>query len=261
MNADRPLKIVSWNVNGVRAALDKGLLDWLEAEGADVLCLQETKIDDSLIEKLKTQFPGWHANFHCAQRKGYSGVAILSREKPLEVRAGCGLPDYDAEGRCIRADWDGFSIINTYYPSGTTGDVRQTVKEAFMDYMYDWLGPQLEARPQLLHVGDFNICHREIDIHHPERHKGVSGFLPNEREWMSRLMDSGFTDTFRVFESEPDHYSWWSYRSGAKPKNLGWRIDYQLAGPGLRDRLVSASLRPEVNMSDHCPTVLELRPA
>jgi len=250
-------KVVSFNLNGIRATLGKGLAEWIRAENADIYCFQETKIDDSLVEKLRAEFPDYHAHFHCATRKGYSGVAILSKDKPLEVRSGCGHADYDAEGRCIRADWDGISLINSYYPSGSAGSERQVIKEAFLDYMYDWLGPQLESRPELLHVGDFNICHQEIDIHHPERHKGVSGFLPHEREWMTKLIAAGWADTFRQYDSTPDKYSWWSYRSGAKSKNLGWRIDYQLAGKALQGRLISASLRPEVVMSDHCPTVVE----
>ena len=252
------MKVVSWNVNGLRAVLGKGLLDYLADEAPDIVCLQETKIDETLVETLRAALPGWHAHFHCAQRKGYSGVAILSRQPPLEVKAGCGHADYDAEGRCLRADFDELSIINTYYPSGSAGDVRQQIKEEFLKYLYDWVGPQLEARPNLLHVGDFNICHEAIDIHHPERHTGVSGFLPQERAWMSRLLAAGLVDTFRHFEAGGDHYSWWTYRSGARAKNLGWRIDYQLAGMALVPRLRGAGLRPQVLGSDHCPTVLEL---
>ena len=252
------MRIVCLNLNGIRAALRKGLGEWAAAEPADIYCFQETKIDASLVAEIGAQFPGYEAHFACAEKKGYSGVAVLTRVPPKAVTVGIGTPEFDAEGRVLRVDFDGFTLVNMYYPSGSTGDARQAVKEAFMAESKRYLTDLLAVQPNVVHCGDFNICHKDIDIHHPERHQGVSGFLPHERQWMTDVLALGLTDSFRHVNQEPDHYSWWTYRAGAKDKNLGWRIDYHLVSSALTPAIVDHQLRPEFGFSDHCPLVLTL---
>lgn len=252
------MRIVSFNLNGVRAALRKGLADWVEAEGADVYCFQEIKIDESLVDEFRNVFPGYTGYFHTAEKKGYSGAAIYARQEPEELVKGLGIPEYDVEGRWIEAQFDGVRVINAYYPSGTRGGPRQTYKEAFMDAALANLAARAPAQARFVHNGDFNICHREIDIHHPEKHHKMSGFLPHEREWFSRLLDAGFADGLRLFSDAPEQYTWWTYRSNAREKNLGWRIDYHLLSDSLKDGARNFRIHDDVFMSDHCPITIEL---
>ncbi len=252
------MEIISYNVNGIRAAIRKGLLDWLRANTYDVVCIQETKahpdqLDLNLFEEL-----GYHHCWHSAQKKGYSGVAILSKQKPDQVVIGCGIDTYDNEGRIIRADFGDLSIISVYMPSGSSGDARQTIKMQFLDDFLKFATELQKERPHLIISGDYNICHKAIDIHNPTGNKKTSGFLPEEREWMETFFNSGFIDTFRHFHPEPHKYSWWSYRANARANNKGWRIDYQAASESLRDRLVAADIYPDVMQSDHCPIYLKI---
>ncbi len=256
------MKIISYNINGIRAAATKGLLKWLEATQADVVCFQEVKalasqIPDvlGLIEHL-----GYHHYWFPAEKKGYSGVAILSKVQPKHVEYGCGEAWIDAEGRILRADFEDFSQISLYLPSGSSGDERQDKKYEFLDFFYDYVAKLRERIPNLIISGDYNICHKAIDIHNPKSNANSSGFLPEEREWMEKFVQSGMIDTFRHFNPEPHHYSWWSYRAGARSKNLGWRIDYHLASTPLLDRLQNAKIFSEAVHSDHCPVYLELKP-
>ncbi len=252
------MKILSYNLNGIRAALQKGFLDWFKSTDADVLCIQELKSDFNPEIAVLFEQMGYHVFWHAAQKKGYSGTAIMTRIKPKHVEIGCGMPDYDAEGRVVRADFEGLSVMCVYMPSGTTGEERQNFKYKWLD---DFLAYSKDLKikyPNLVICGDFNICHQAIDIHNPVSNKKSSGFLPEERAWLSRFIDSGFIDTFRHFNKEPHHYTWWSYRAGSRAKNLGWRIDYQMATPTLQDKLKRCVILPQAMHSDHCPVLLEL---
>lgn len=253
------MKIASYNVNGIRAAIRKGFLTWLVEENPDIVCLQEIKASLDQIDINDFESLGYHVYWmEAASRKGYSGVAILTKEVPLHVEYGCGYEVYDREGRVIRADYSSFSLMSVYMPSGTTGELRQQFKMQWLQDFYQYIDRLKRTKERLIISGDYNICHRPIDIHDPVRNKNCSGFLPEEREWITQLLDSGFIDTFRHFHQEPDQYSWWSYRAGARSKNLGWRIDYHMATQNLRDRLSGAALLPSVMHSDHCPVILTL---
>lgn len=252
------MKVISYNVNGIRAAVNKGLHEWLEKESPDVLCLQEIKAQEDQIDLLSLQALGYHYYFYPAQKKGYSGVGILTKEKPDLVVKGMNNDVYDSEGRFIRADFGDFSIASVYIPSGTMGDIRQDFKMEFLAYFTEFVNKLRDEKPQLLICGDYNICHKPIDINHPERHTKSSGFLPEERQWFDEFVSTGMVDTFREYDQSPEKYSWWSYRAGAKAKNLGWRIDYHMLTEEAKHRLKGAAIQPEIIFSDHCPIVVEL---
>ena len=252
------MKIVTYNVNGLRSALSKGLTDWIAAERPDILCLQETKAQPEQIPTLELEVLGYRCYFFSAVKKGYSGVAILTRREPDRVAAGMGIEKYDAEGRFLRADYGELSVVSVYHPSGTSGDERQAFKMQWLEDFQRYVSELVKERPQLILCGDYNICHRPIDIHDPVRNAASSGFLPEEREWMSRFLDSGFIDTFRLFNHEPNQYTWWSFRANARANNKGWRIDYAMASEAARRVLKNAWLLPDVRHSDHCPAVLEI---
>lgn len=252
------MKIVTYNVNGLRSALSKGLTDWIAAERPDILCLQETKAQPEQIPTLELEALGYRCYFFSAVKKGYSGVAILTRREPDRVTAGMGIEKYDAEGRFLRADYGELSVVSVYHPSGTSGDERQAFKMQWLEDFQRYVSELVKERPQLILCGDYNICHRPIDIHDPVRNASSSGFLPEEREWMSRFLDSGFIDTFRLFNHEPNQYTWWSFRANARANNKGWRIDYAMASEAARPLLKNAWLLPDVRHSDHCPAVLEI---
>ena len=252
------MKVISYNVNGIRAALTKDFKSWLSAENPDVLCLQETKAQPEQIDTMLFAELGYTSFLHSAEKKGYSGVAILTKTSPDNVVVGMGNQRYDAEGRVIRADFGDLSIISVYIPSGSSGDERQTFKMDFLEAFLPFIQELLKTRPNLIVSGDYNICHKPIDINHPERQKGVSGFLPEEREWVDRFESIGMVDTFRVFDQSAEKYSWWSYRGGARFRNAGWRIDYHWVSEPLRSRLNSASILSDIVHSDHCPVLVEL---
>lgn len=255
------MKIISYNVNGIRSAISKNWLQWLQASDADVVCLQEIKVQ---VEQIPMEIKmiedlGYHHYWYPAQKKGYSGVAILTKKKPLHVEYGCGHELFDFEGRMIRADFEDLSVISVYLPSGTTGDERQNVKYQFMDYFEQYTRELSWKYPSLVISGDYNICHRPIDIHNPKTNANSSGFLPEEREWMEKILNDTFIDSFRYFNSEPHQYTWWSFRAGSRDKNLGWRIDYHLVTKELEKRLKRAAILSEAKHSDHCPILLELK--
>ena len=250
------MKIVSFNVNGIRSADTKGLGGWIEKNQPDMLCFQEIKAQEKDIPQAYSHHNEYHAYWFPALKKGYSGVGIMSKVKPLHVEYGCGLAKYDDEGRILRADFESFSLISAYFPSGTTGDVRQTFKEEFLD---DFTGIVQDLKRQgkkLMITGDVNICHKAIDIHNPVSNKNASGFLPQERAWFDTFLEEGFVDGFRHVNSDAHHYTWWSFRSGARQKNLGWRIDYHLVDKDLQDRIQDYNIHADVFMSDHCPIEL-----
>ncbi len=251
------MKILSYNVNGIRAALNKGFADWLQATAPDVLCLQEIKAMAEQIDTTKFEDLGYQHHWHSAQKKGYSGVAILTKNNPLHVQEGTGIDHMDFEGRVIRADFENVSVISLYLPSGTNID-RLEYKLKFMDDFQNYIDTLKKEYPRLVICGDYNICHRAIDIHDPVRNKNVSGFLPEEREWINAFIDSGFLDSFRYLNPEPHQYSWWSYRANARNNNKGWRIDYNLVSENLKDNIRRAYLLPDAKHSDHCPVGVEL---
>ncbi len=253
------MKIISYNVNGIRSAINKDWLAWLQATDADVVCLQEIKATpDQILDLILIEDMGYKHYWYPAEKKGYSGTAILSKTAPKNVVYGCGIDDYDREGRIIRADFDGFSVMSVYFPSGSSGDLRQVFKYKFLDDFADYITDLKIDFPNLVICGDYNICHKPIDIHNPKSNANSSGFLPEERQWMENFINNGFVDTFRHFNQEPHNYTWWSYRAGARSKNLGWRIDYHLVTDTLIDKLKRAAILPEAKHSDHCPVLLEL---
>src|SRR5210317_1332700 len=252
------MKVISYNVNGIRAAKTKGLFDWLQVVDADVVCFQEIKALEEQIDTEGLRAIGYeHQHYFSAEKKGYSGVAILSKTKPDHVEVGTGLDYMDREGRNLRADFGSVSVMSMYLPSGTNTD-RLDYKFKYMDDFLDYANELKKDRKELLVVGDYNICHQAIDIHDPVRNKNVSGFLPEERSWLDEFMKSGFIDSFRYLNSEPHQYSWWSYRANARNNNKGWRIDYALVSAPLKESISRSFLLPEAKHSDHCPVGLEL---
>lgn len=251
------MKILTYNVNGIRSAMSKGWLEWLEAQQADVVCLQEIKAQPEQLNLGLFEEKGYHTYWFPAEKKGYSGVAVFTKTKPLHVEYGCGNHLYDREGRNLRVDFQDVSVMSLYAPSGTTGDERQQFKFEWMDFFYEYAQQLRDMIPNLIMCGDYNICHRPIDIHNPVSNAKSSGFLPEERSWMEKLFNEGrFTDTFRHFNQEPHQYTWWSFRAGSRQKNLGWRIDYIVANQALNTRLASAQILPNAIHSDHCPMEL-----
>lgn len=253
------MRIITYNVNGIRAALNKGFADWVKAAAPDVLCLQEIKADTDQIPLEVFDKLGYHHFWFPAQKKGYSGVAILSRPKPDDVEAGMGMDSYDSEGRFIRADFGNLSVVSAYHPSGSSGEERQAFKMQWLTDFERYVSDLRHKRPNLVLSGDYNICHRPIDIHDPVRNATVSGFLPEERAWMEQFLNQGYTDTFRHVNPDPHHYTWWSYRANARRNNKGWRIDYNMITENLNNDINKARILPEAVHSDHCPVMLELK--
>lgn len=252
------MKIISYNVNGIRAALTKGFIEWLQQAGPDVICLQETKALKEQLDLSVFEDAGYVYNYWLsAVKKGYSGVAILSKIKPNHVEFGTGIDYMDFEGRNIRADFDNFSVMSLYLPSGTN-DARLGHKFQYMDDFLEYTKDLRKEIPNIIISGDYNICHKAIDIHDPIRNATVSGFLPEEREWLGRYIDSGFIDSFRHFNQNPHNYTWWSYRANARNNNKGWRIDYHMVSEPLREKLKRAVILPDARHSDHCPLLVEV---
>lgn len=238
--------------------MTKGFTEWLQTDPADVICLQEIKAHQDNVDFKQFEALGYEHYWYPAQKKGYSGVAVLTRIKPDQVIYGSGHAQSNEEGRFIRLDFGDLTLINTYFPSGTSGDDRQTYKYQWLDELFTHLGELKQTRPNLVLCGDYNICHKAIDIHDPVSNKNSTGFLPEERAWMDRFFESGFVDTFRHFNPDPHQYSWWSFRANARNNNKGWRIDYINVTTPLKEKLKHASIYQEVKHSDHCPVFLEL---
>lgn len=252
------MKIVSYNVNGIRAAIKKGFFDWLQAAGPDVLCLQETKAKQEQVPVMELEALGYQHYWFSAEKPGYSGVAIFSKSKPDHVEYGCPIELYHHEGRVIRADFGDISVMSVYIPSGTSGDVRQDLKMESLAAFRDYIKELRKERPQLVVCGDYNICHTEIDIHNPAVNKNTSGFKPEERAWVSDFISDGMVDSFRVLNKEPHQYSWWSYRANARNNNKGWRIDYNMVTENLKDKIERVGILKDAKHSDHAPVMLEL---
>ncbi|PKP35196.1 MAG: exodeoxyribonuclease III [Bacteroidetes bacterium HGW-Bacteroidetes-17] len=252
------MKIISYNVNGIRAAMKKGFMDWINVANADVICLQETKAQGDQIPVFEFEAAGYKTYFLSAVKKGYSGVAILVKHEPDKVVYGMGVSKYDDEGRFIRADYGDVSVVSVYHPSGSSGEFRQAFKMQWLNDFQQYINELKKERPKLIIAGDYNICHKPIDIHDPVGNKNSSGFLPEEREWIGEFIDSGFVDSFRAFNPEPHHYTWWSYRANARANNKGWRIDYHMVSENLKEKMQRALILPQAMHSDHCPIVLEI---
>jgi exodeoxyribonuclease-3 len=252
------MKLISYNVNGIRSAMNKGFVEWLKEENPDVIGLQEIKASEENLDTSIFTDLGYELFWYPAVKKGYSGVAIFSKIKPSSIKYGIGINKYDDEGRILQANFEDFSFISAYFPSGTTGDERQRFKYEFLDDVFGYTQDLRNQFPNLILSGDYNICHKPIDIHNPVSNKNSSGFLPEERAWMDKFTESGFLDSFRHFNPHPNHYTWWSYRANSRSKNLGWRIDYHMVTNPLQNRLKTAVILPNINHSDHCPIGLEL---
>lgn len=254
------MRIISYNLNGIRAAMNKGFLDWLKTDPADIICVQETKAQKENVDHKLFNDLGYHDYWFSAQKKGYSGVAVFTKIKPDNVEYGNGHSASDDEGRVIQLDFKGVRLINAYFPSGTSGDERQGFKYVWLDEFYDYLNTLKKKHPELILCGDYNIAHREIDIHDPKGNKNSSGFLPDERKWMDKFFESGWIDSFRHLHPEPHRYSWWSQRfPSVRLQNKGWRIDYISISDKLKNDLVASEIYPDVKHSDHCPVYCELK--
>lgn len=251
-------RIITYNVNGIRAALKKGFTDWIEVAKPDVVSIQETKAQPDQIPIFDFEMHGYKTYAHSATKKGYSGVAILTKVEPDHIQVGMGIQKYDTEGRFIRADYGDISIVSVYHPSGSSGEERQAFKMQWLSDFEAYVTQLKKERPNLIICGDYNICHRPIDIHDPVRNAKVSGFLPEEREWMSGFLDSGFIDSFRHLNPEPHQYSWWSYRANARANNKGWRIDYNMVSETLADKIQRVAILSQAMHSDHCPVLLDI---
>jgi exodeoxyribonuclease-3 len=254
------IRIITYNVNGIRAAIKKGFIDWLKTNPADIICLQEIKANEEDIDREAIESAGYRPFIFSAQKKGYSGVAILSKLEPDNVEFGHGKKQSDFEGRVLRADFGDITLICAYFPSGTSGEHRQSYKYIWLDEFLDYLNQLKETRKKLIVCGDYNIAHKEIDIHNPKSNKNTTGFLPQEREWFDKLLNNGFTDGFRHLNKEPNNYTWWSVlRPTTRLENKGWRIDYINVTDNLKGHIQEVKIFPEVKHSDHCPVYMELK--
>ncbi len=254
------MKIISYNVNGIRAAIKKGFLDWLKTHPADVICIQENKAQQTDVAAKDFNDLGYKDYWFCAQKKGYSGVTVFSKTEPDHVQCGTGHQVSDDEGRVLQLDFGAIRIINAYFPSGTTGDVRQTYKYTWLTDFFEYIQQLRKTHPNLILCGDYNIAHKEIDLHSPKTNKQTSGFLPEERAWMDNLYNSGWVDTFRHIHPETAHrYSWWSQRfPNVRLQNKGWRIDYISVTESLKPYIKNAEIYPDIKHSDHCPVYAEI---
>ncbi|MCX6332004.1 MAG: exodeoxyribonuclease III [Bacteroidetes bacterium] len=255
------MRIVSYNVNGIRAAIKKGLIEWLTEYPVDVFCVQETKASSTDIDLTLFTSMGYHIAWYPAQKKGYSGVAIFSKVKPNKVVYGNGYEMSDAEGRVVRIDIGELTIINAYFPSGTSGPERQSYKYQWLNELFIWIQELKKERPHIILAGDYNIAYRDIDIHDPKGNKKSSGFLPEEKAWMESFLLAGWIDSFRkINPTTTGAYSWWSQRfPSVRLQNKGWRIDYLCTTDSLSNRINDASILPLVKHSDHCPIVIDIK--
>lgn len=254
----KEIEILCWNVNGIRAVEKKGFLEWLNQESPDILCLQETKAQPDQISLELKQPPGYYAYWNFPQRKGYSGVATFTKEKPIKVENGFGIEQFDVEGRVISAQYPQFTLFDIYFPNGKMSEERLKYKMDFYDAFLDFVDDLKTKGERLIICGDFNTAHKEIDLARPKENENISGFLPTEREWMDKFVAHGFVDTLRYFSKEPNHYTWWSLRTRARERNIGWRLDYFFVSEDLIGSVTEASVLSNVMGSDHCPVGVRL---
>ena len=254
------LRIISYNVNGIRAAMKKGFIEWLKTNPTDIICLQETKAEKDNVDHKQFTDLGFHDYWFSAQKKGYSGVAVFTKIKPDNVVYGTGHKVSDDEGRVIQLDFGDIRLINAYFPSGTSGDERQSFKYVWLDEFFNYLNELKKTHPKLILLGDYNIAHKEIDIHDPKGNKNSSGFLPEERAWIDKFLANGWVDIFRQFHPEPHRYSWWSQRfPTVRINNKGWRIDYINVTEPLVENIIGVEILPDIKHSDHCPVFMEIK--
>ncbi|OVE79062.1 exodeoxyribonuclease III [bacterium I07] len=254
-----PVRIISWNVNGIRAINKKGFMDWFNREMPDVLCLQETKAHEEQLPEELRHIDNYHIHYESAQRKGYSGVAVFSKQKPLSVHHGLDINEFDLEGRTLIVEYDKFFLYNVYFPNGKASPERLAYKMAFYDQFLKHALEMSSNEKGIVICGDVNTAHQEIDLARPKENEKSSGFLPQERAWIDRLLSNGFLDTLRVFKSDPGLYTWWDYKTRARDRNVGWRIDYFFVSKDLNQALKNAFIMTDVMGSDHCPIGIELQ--
>lgn len=254
------MRIITYNVNGIRSAIRKGFIDWLKTDPADIICIQEVKAQEADIDRVAIESAGYRPYFFLAKKKGYSGVGILTKLQPNNVEYGHGKEQSDFEGRVLRADFGEITLINAYFPSGTTGEVRQSYKYVWLDEFLDYLNELKKTRRKLIVCGDYNIAHKEIDIHNPVSNKRTTGFLPDERKWFDKFLENGFVDGFRYLNKDPHQYTWWNVlRPTTRLENKGWRIDYINVTDNLKEQIETVRIFPEVRHSDHCPVLLDIK--
>ncbi len=253
------MKIYSWNVNGIRAVLKKGFLEWMKTSNADIVCLQETKASPDQLTFDLTHIDSYHSYFAWAEKKGYSGVVTYTKEEPKNVQVGLKENKFDAEGRTIITKYKNFTLFNIYFPNGKASPERLAYKMAYYDFLLNYLKKLLETEKNIIICGDVNTAHQEIDLARPKDNELISGFLKEERIWIDKLLELGFIDSFRaLYPTQKDQYTWWSQRSGARQRNVGWRIDYFFVSNNLKKRLKSAEIHSQVQGSDHCPISIEI---
>jgi exodeoxyribonuclease-3 len=253
------MKLITWNVNGIRAAARGDFLNWFEKESADIICIQETKANAAQLGEELLHPQNYNSYWHSAQKAGYSGVAIYSKKEPLSIQTGIGIPTVDSEGRVLIAEYSHFVMINAYFPNSQRDHARLGYKLEFCNQMLQVLDQFKHKGKQVILCGDFNIAHREIDLKNPKSNMNNAGFLPEERAWMGKFLEQGYVDVFRHFNPDPGHYTWWSYRPGVREKNIGWRLDYFVVNEEFKDRLKASAHQIHIKGSDHCPVVAQLR--
>lgn len=252
-------RLLSWNVNGIRAVVKKGFVAWLKTTRADVICIQETKAQPEQMPEELQSLSGYTRFYSSAEKKGYSGVALFTRMEPKSVDHGFGIPEFDNEGRILIANFDSFVLYNIYFPNGKMSKQRLDYKMAFYDAFLAHADQLRHEHRSIVVCGDVNTAHQEIDLFHPKENAKTSGFLPIERSWIDTFISHGYIDTFRMFNKEPGQYTWWDYKSRARERNIGWRIDYFFISEDLQKSLVRAFILPEVQGSDHCPVGIDFR--
>jgi len=255
----KEVRILSWNVNGIRAAYKKGILNWFSKEQPDILCIQETKAMKEQLPQDLLNVNGYTSYFSSAERKGYSGTATYTKVNPVKVANGIGIKKFDSEGRFLITEFDEFILFNIYFPNGKAKKERLQYKMDFYEAFLKHLKKLLKQDKKIVICGDVNTAHKEIDLARPKENEKISGFLPEEREWIDKLLEAGFTDTFRKFNQKPEQYTWWDMMTRARDRNVGWRIDYFFISDNLKDNLKNALIFPEVMGSDHCPVGIELK--
>lgn len=253
------MKLISWNVNGLRAALKKNFLEYLKDEDPDILCIQETKLQEPQIPKEISELDNYHKYWSFAEKKGYSGTLILTKTEPISVSYGITDDNIDPEGRAIILDYGRFVLINCYFPNGQMNEDRLKFKLEYYDQMLELMNSYVEKGKNIIVCGDYNTAHKEIDLKNAKANEKTSGFLPIERAWLDKLVDHGFIDTFREFNQEADQYTWWTYRFGARSRNVGWRIDYFWVNSSFMQEVKNGFIKQEIMGSDHCPLGIELR--
>ena len=252
------MKLISWNVNGIRAATKKGFLNYLNQEEPDILCIQESKAHKEQLTSEILEDHGYYTYWHSGIRKGYSGVATFCKDEPLYIQEGLGIEKYDVEGRVLITEHENFLLYNIYFPNGQKDEFRLKYKLDFYDDLLPIINEQVESGNSVIVTGDWNTAHKPIDLARPQDNIKTSGFMPIEREKLDNYINSGWVDTFRLFHDEPERYSWWTYRFGARERNIGWRIDYFFVNNDLKEICLDADIHPEILGSDHCPVSLTL---